>query len=268
MIVFKQFVILLMLGSTGIVLLTIDSIPLARQQLAALPADAVAALPPLWVILLLQGLQSAVLVAAASLIGIFCTRAVGLHSHLIDAWALHRAEAASFKLATWGTELKWSLGIGAATTIVILIIDRLLQPLLPAALQAANQTEPNWLTSLAGVFYGGVTEEILMRWGLMSLLVWVAWKLFRQGVTLPSQWIYRLAIVLSALVFGLGHLPATAAITPLTSWVILRAVVLNGIAGIAYGWLFWHYSLEAAIIAHASLHVITFIVTIFVKGMS
>jgi membrane protease YdiL (CAAX protease family) len=266
MIVFKQFLILLMLGSIGIVLITIMSIPLAQQQLTELPADVVASLPPLWVVLLLQGLQSSVLLAIASLIGIFCTRAVGLHSHLIDAWVLHRAGAASFKLASLGTELKWSLGIGAATTIVILGIDRLLQPQLSEALQAYNKTDPNWLTSLTAVFYGGITEEIMVRWGLMSLLVWVAWKLFRQGVTLPSQWIYQLAIILSALVFGLGHLPATAAITPLTSWVILRTVVLNGIAGIAYGWLFWHYSLEAAIIAHGSFHVIIFII-VFIKEM-
>jgi Type II CAAX prenyl endopeptidase Rce1-like len=260
MIVFKQFLILLMLGSIGIVLLAITTIPLAQQQVAALPADTVAALPPLWVLLLLQGLQSAVLLAVASLIGIFCTRAVGLHSHLIDAWVLPKADG--FKWVTLGTELKWSLGIGAASTIVILMLDRLIQPLLPAALQAASKTAPGWLDSLAAIFYGGITEEILVHWGLMSLLVWLAWKVLRQGVTLPSQWIYQVAIALTALVFGLLHLPATASIAPLTSWVILRAVVLNGIAGIAYGWLFWRYSLEAAIIAHASLHVIILMRTV------
>jgi membrane protease YdiL (CAAX protease family) len=265
MIIFKQFVILLLAGSLGIVLAGIHAIPLAQKQLAALPADEVATLPPLWVLLLLQGLQSAVLLAVACLLGIFCARAVGLHSHLLDAWVLRTPEAANFKLATLGTEVKWSLGVGAATTIIVLLIDRLLQPLLPAALQEANEADINWLGTLAGIFYGGITEEILMRWGLMSLLVWIAWKLLKQGVTLPSQWIYQGVIVLVALVFGLLHLPYTAAITPLTSWVILRAVVLNGIAGIAYGWLFWQYSLEAAIIAHASTHAIIFVWNVVLK---
>jgi len=95
-----------------------------------------------------------------------------------------------------------------------------------------------------------------MRWGLMSLLVWIAWKGLKQGVTLPSQGIYQSAIVLAALVFGLLHLPATAAIAPLTPIVIIRALLLNGIAGVAFGWLFWQYSLEAAMLAHISVHVL------------
>jgi len=138
------------------------------------------------------------------------------------------------------------------------LLDRLMQPALPEALQAANNTEPGWLNLLTAMFYGGITEEILMRWGLMSLFVWIAWKSLKQGITLPSQGIYQGAIVLAALVFGLLHLPATAAIVPLTPVVIIRALLLNGIAGIAFGWLFWQYSLEAAMLSHVSVHAFTF----------
>ncbi|WP_242063613.1 CPBP family glutamic-type intramembrane protease [Nostoc sp. FACHB-892] len=97
-----------------------------------------------------------------------------------------------------------------------------------------------------------------LRWGLMSLLVWIAWKGLKQGVTLLSQGIYQGAIVLAALVFGLSHLPATAAIVPLTPLVIIRGILLNGIAGIAFGWLFWQYSLEAAMLSHVSVHAFSF----------
>jgi hypothetical protein len=31
-------------------------------------------------------------------------------------------------------------------------------------------------------------------------------------------------------------------------------LLLNGIVGIAFGWLFWQYSLEAAMLAHISFH--------------
>jgi hypothetical protein len=154
--------------------------------------------------------------------------------------------------------MKWSLGVGAATTIILLLLDRFMKPALPEALQASNNTEPNWLSSLTAMLYGGITEEILMRWGLMSLLVWIAWKVLKQGITLPSQGIYQGAIVLASLVFGLLHLPATAAIVPLTPLVIIRAILLNGIAGIAFGWLFWQYSLEAAMLSHASFHAFSF----------
>jgi hypothetical protein len=180
-----------------------------------------------------------------------------LHSHLIDYWVFRTSKFISF-----GNEVKWSLGIGAATTIIVLAIDRVMKPLVPEVLWNANYAESNWLTSLTKILYGGITEEILMRWGLMSLSIWVGWKLLKQGITMPSRAIYQGAIVLAAVVFGLLHLPMAATIAPLTSWVILRAILLNGIAGIAYGWLFWQYSLEAAMIAHASFHVFVFVLNV------
>jgi hypothetical protein len=253
MAILKQFAILFVLGSMGIVMFTITSIPVVEQQLAKLSSEALAKVPPLWVLMLLQGLQYSVLLAISILIGIACAYRVGLRSHLIDHWVFHIAKSPSFAV-----EIKWSLGVGAAATIVVLLLDQLMQPALPEALQASNNTEPNWLSSLTAMLYGGITEEILMRWGLMSLLVWIAWKGLKQSVTLPSQGIYQSAIVLAALVFGLLHLPATAAIVPLTPVVIIRAILLNGIAGIAFGWLFWQYSLEAAMLSHVSFHVFSF----------
>jgi hypothetical protein len=249
MAILKQFGILFVLGSVGIVMFTITSIPLVEQQLAKLSSEALEKVPPLWILMLLQGLQYSILLAISILIGIGCAYRVGLRSHLIDYWVLHTP-----KIPYSVIELKWSLGVGAATTIVLFLLDRLMQPALPEALRAANNTEPNWLSSLTAMLYGGITEEILMRWGLMSLLVWIAWKGLKQGVTLPSAGIYQGAIVLAALVFGLLHLPATAAIVPLTPVVIIRALLLNGIAGIGFGWLFWQYSLEAAMLAHISFH--------------
>jgi membrane protease YdiL (CAAX protease family) len=62
--------------------------------------------------------------------------------------------------------------------------------------------------------------------------------------------------VLVAVLFGLGHLPATSAITPLTTMLVLRAVVLNGIAGIAFGYLYWRHGLEAAMIGHMGAHLV------------
>jgi hypothetical protein len=256
MAILKQFGILFALGSVGIVMFTIASIPLIEQQLAKLSPETLEKVPPMWILILLQGLQYSVLLAISILIGIGCAYRVGLRSHLIDHWVFHPAKSPSFAV-----EMKWSLGVGAAAAIVLLLLDRLMQPALPEALQAANHTERSGLNLLTAMFYGGITEEILMRWGLMSLLVWIAWKGLKQGVTLPSQGIYQGAIVLAALVFGLLHLPVTAAIVPLTTVVIIRALLLNGIAGIAFGWLFWQYSLEAAMLAHISVHAFTFVLS-------
>ena len=255
MAVLKQFGILFVLGIAGIAMVTITSAPLVEQQLAKLSPETLEKAPPLQILMLLQGLQLTVLLAISILIGIGCAYRVGLSSHLIDHWVFHTAKSLSFAV-----EMKWSLGVGAAAALVLFLLDRLMQPALPEALRATN-TEPSWLNLLTAMFYGGITEEILMRWGLMSLLVWIAWKGLKQGVTLPSQGIYQGAIVLAALVFGLLHLPATAAIVPLTPVVIIRALLLNGIAGIAFGWLFWQSSLEAAMLAHISVHAFTFVLS-------
>ena len=253
MTILKQFGLLFVLGSVGILMVTITSIPLVEQQLAKLSPEVLEKTPPLWVLLLLQGLQLTVLLAITILIGIGCAYRVGLRSHLIDQWVFHNAKSPSFAV-----EIKWSLGVGAAATVIVLLLDRLMKPALPEALRAANHTAPSGLNLLTAMFYGGITEEILMRWGLMSLLVWIGWKVLKQGITLPTQGVYQGAIVLAALVFGLLHLPATAAIVPLTPIVIVRAILLNGIAGIAFGWLFWQYSLEAAMLAHVSFHALSF----------
>jgi hypothetical protein len=48
----------------------------------------------------------------------------------------------------------------------------------------------------------------------------------------------------------------TSAITPLTTMLVVRALVLNGIAGIIFGYLYWKHGLEAAMIGHMSAHLV------------
>lgn len=64
------------------------------------------------------------------------------------------------------------------------------------------------------------------------------------------------AIIVSALLFGVGHLPALATSIGLTPALITRTVLLNAIGGIGFGWLFWRRSLEAAMVAHMAFHIV------------
>ena len=68
----------------------------------------------------------------------------------------------------------------------------------------------------------------------------------------PSLKILWLANVIVAILFGLGHLPATMLLFPLTPLVIARAIILNGLAGLAFGYLYWTRGLESAMLAHFS----------------
>ena len=109
-------------------------------------------------------------------------------------------------------------------------------PHLPAPMQSLFRV-PLWKRLLAGVLYGGLTEELLMRLFLLPLAVWFAGRWWKQADGMPAPGAFRAAIGLVALLFALAHLPATAAVVPLTPMLVLRALVLNGLAGVVFGFL-------------------------------
>ncbi|WP_225852851.1 hypothetical protein, partial [Haemophilus parainfluenzae] len=42
------------------------------------------------------------------------------------------------------------------------------------------------IAPISRFLYGGITEEILLRWGLMTLLVWGLWRLFGNPPSPPT----------------------------------------------------------------------------------
>lgn len=98
---------------------------------------------------------------------------------------------------------------------------------------------------------GGVAEEVMFRWGVMSVVAWVAISV---GGLPPVSGMWT-AIVAAGLLFGVGHLPGVAAAgVRITRIIVAAAVVLNTVVALAFGWLFWQYGLLAAIVAHALVH--------------
>jgi membrane protease YdiL (CAAX protease family) len=116
-----------------------------------------------------------------------------------------------------------------------------------------------WKGLLAS-FYGGIDEEILLRLFLMSLLAWLGKFISLTPEGRPSLPVFWAANIISAIAFGLGHLPATSMIMQITPVVIIRALVLNGLFGIVAGYLYFTRGLESAMISHFTadifLHVI------------
>ncbi len=110
--------------------------------------------------------------------------------------------------------------------------------------------EPTGLTSLAlGLLYGGVTEELIMRWGVLSILALGFSRL------MPIRWSLGLALILSAELFALAHLPAIWMATPdPTSAALIRTLVLNTLAGLVFGALYVRSGLEAAMLSHIGFH--------------
>jgi membrane protease YdiL (CAAX protease family) len=145
----------------------------------------------------------------------------------------------------------WSAGTGVALGVVIITGDYIFYKL-GSPLSLFETELPAWWTGLLAAFSAGIGEELLMRFLLMTLLTLLFLKLFRMPRT-AAVWS---AIILVALVFGALHLPATAELVELTSLIIVRAMLLNGIAGIAFGLLYWKQGLESAMVAHILTDVI------------
>lgn len=199
--------------------------------------------------------QSTLLVAIAVTVGLFTAPKVGLAASVLNT---------AITGQPWWLALRRQAGpalVGALLGALVLLIYGLLQPLLmPEVLVAAQGTE---LPLLMRVLYGGITEEILLRWGSMSLLVWLFWRVGQRGQGAVHPGIVWGGNLGAALLFGVGHLPALAALgVTFTVPMVLAVVVGNALAGLIFGWLYWRNGLEAAMLAHAGTHLITVLISL------
>jgi hypothetical protein len=130
---------------------------------------------------------------------------------------------------------------GVVVGLILFVLD---QTLFYSSVFSAGAV-PMWIGAL-GSIYGAINEEIGLRLFLFSLLYFLASKWIKKKRTVL---LWGVTIVV-ALLFGVGHLPiAFRMITP-SSFEIVRILVLNGIAGVVLGWLYWSRGLWAAIGAH------------------
>lgn len=202
---------------------------------------------PLSVAVTASIVQSGVLISLAVWAGVVCSGPLGLGAPVIEA-ALSRSGA-------W-QPLKRQLlpaAIGGIATGAILLVA---QRASPAELVAAGQTIAIPLS--AKVLYGGVVEEVLIRWGLMTTLIWLLWRFVQKKAGPPRTGYVIGAILFAALSFGAGHLPAAAMLLggQLTMPVVVLIMIGNGVPGVMFGYLYWRYGIEAAMMAHALGHVV------------
>jgi hypothetical protein len=107
---------------------------------------------------------------------------------------------------------------------------------------------------ILAALYGGFTEELIMHLGIFSLLAWAVRAIaHRLPVTLAMLWSINIFV---ALLFAASHLPAAAALTPLTTMMVVRTLVINGALGVIFGYVYLNHGLEAAIVCHLAADVI------------
>ena len=191
-------------------------------------------------------------------LGMFAANRVGLGLPILEAKL--QGESVGQRIKAF---LLPSLLLGVIGSALVILLDVLFfQPLLVAELgdkaAALNQEalQPAAWKGLLASFYGGIDEEILLRLGMMSILVWLGRFFSKTNDGHPTLTVLWGANILAAVLFGLGHLPATMALFPLTPLVITRAIVLNGLVGIAAGYLYFKYGLDSAMLSHFTADIV------------
>ncbi len=251
----KIFWILLAACTFGVIAILPYSLALQSNLLAQLKVS----LP---LLVLTQVLQSVVLFAVAILIGLAAANRIGLGLPILEARL--KGESISDKLKAM---ILPSIIIGMVASAAVVAIDTYgFGPALMAefgdkakALNLQTGQPAAWKGLLAS-FYGGIDEEVLLRLCVMSVLAWLGKFVSKTSDDKPTTAVFWIANILAAVLFGLGHLPATATLVPISSLVITRAIVLNGLVGVCTGYLYIKYGLESAMLSHFSadlvLHVL------------
>ena len=99
----------------------------------------------------------------------------------------------------------------------------------------------------------------------MTFIILLVSKITRtKGKAIENNLLMWTSIIIAAIIFGLGHLPVTSALTTITPLVIARAIILNGIGGVVFGWLYWKKGLESAMIAHFSADIMLHVLLPFI----
>jgi len=201
------------------------------------------------VVVAAQIIQTITLFAVAIFIGLLLYKRVGFSMPYLEGIKPAREIKSILKL---------SVGVGILAGVLIILMSIPFSSLSASMLQA-EMGVATWKGILAS-FYGGIAEEIMFRLFLMTLFVWISFKIKQTNEGKPTAGGIWIAIILSTILFGLGHLGITSDLTAITPIVISRAVLLNGVS-VFFGWLYWKKGLESAMIAHFSADIVIHVIT-------
>ncbi len=245
---FTLFGLLIALSLPGIILV----VPrLIQRQMAFIQANVKPGqtVPSQKVIVLVGIIQNLIIIAIPAAIGVALTARVGLAAPILTTllagepiWPQLQPQLMPMLLLTIGGAITMLGGYYA-----------LVRSRLDANTLQVIESQRMDLGLSGRLLYGGIVEEILARWGLMTLFIWLG-SLIVGEVTAVIVWS---SIILAGILFGLGHMPAIlAAGAKKTAVLYIAAIGLNLWVSLIFGWLFWQHGLVAAILSHMLLHLI------------
>jgi membrane protease YdiL (CAAX protease family) len=207
------------------------------------------------VVIVAQVVQASLIFSVSIFLGLLLSKKVGFALPVLEG---------KKPISYLKSVLLLSVGIGILGGLLIIVMSIPFASLSVSFLKTEMGVAP-WKALLAA-FYGGIAEEVVFRLFLMTLLAWILSKFMKTGDGRPTNTAIWIAIIVSTLVFGLGHLGITGSLTAITPIVIGRAVLLNGV-GVLFSWLYWKKGLESAMIAHFTSDIVIHVITPVIAGI-
>lgn len=213
-----------------------------------------------------SGLQGFLLGVAVLTLGLKLIIHTGLGAPYLDSWLSEKSRVISIKLVLSHSVF---MVIGSSFFLIIL---RLIVKILAIAFGEDSSAmavdpaglftnyPPIWQWFLVS-FHAGVTEEILFRFGLMNLLAWVGLKFVNADKRIYKSAVFWLANLVAAFGFGVFHLYGVLRVPDVT-FAQLSVVLQNTLVGLVFGWFYWQYGLESAMLTHFLLDVFTYVVMV------
>jgi hypothetical protein len=220
-----------------------------------------------WEVLVLNQLINSLLISALGGIGLLLAHRIGLGMPFVEGWVKRELIPYRFRNVV---SIAWIAAVVLVLSSMFLHTV-VLDPPLNAMLEKMGITIPEGAHTLPlygflAAFSAGITEETLFRLVGLSLLAWLGGLLFHQSDGRPKRIIFWIANVLFALGFGVVHLQKVAVMGwPINSLVITYTLILNAIGGLLFGWLFWTFGLESAMLGHFFADVILYTLIPFIE---
>jgi hypothetical protein len=205
-----------------------------------------------WEIIVINTLVNSLLIVILGGIGLVLANRIGLGMPFVEGWVKREPVPSRFRTVT---AIAWITAVGFVLLILFLQTVVFGPPMKAMfdelGIGIPEETYASPLYGFLAAVSAGITEETLFRLFGLSLLAWLGGLLFHDPDGRPKPAVFWTANVLFAVTFGAAHLQTAAAIGwPINALVITRTIVLNGLGGLAFGWLFWTFGLESAMLAH------------------
>lgn len=180
-------------------------------------------------------------------LGVRLGPSVGLSAPLLTTWVAGRSPQRALRYLALPGVAGGVVGAAWLVTLALVWPDNL------------TQIDPVYAMPLgAKLLYAGITSELVMRLGGMTLVMWILWRLSGRTDRRPGWQLGWWAVLLSSLLWSLVQLALAWGLWGGLSGVLVTQLLLFELVhGTVAGFLFWRYGLEAAMVAHAITYLLS-----------